>query len=771
MKEMKKVKKIVISSVVALACAGAQASTWTNLTSGTYRWDNAANWDAGVPSGNGSVADFNVPLEGDITVELPASDLRLGKLILGASNGGGKVTLTGGGQIVLNNNSENVLIVHHGSGLGDEIAVPLYFDRDTTVSNLSSSALLINAKIGCINRETCFTLECGTLVLRGAAKNDEFKMVVNDGLLICDKPYNTVTLYNVELNGGVIRMNNTNLLETSSNYYFFNINGGIFDMNGHSQFMRQLGGDGGVITSLAPGGGTVALEFQAHAPASYGGIIADGPTQVVRMTGYQNVLTLSGENTFSGGVNFSGKDFRFGHPQALGTEREILLSNAGNTLRSKDENDIRTEYDVNMKNTTAYGAIGGGGIYFKRLYYNGGSETYGIVTHSKTTFESMGVVPNVAKGGAHALVITGDIDNIHPNKDARWINIQEGMIALEGELVSHLRFVLGPQRQADYNISYRVAHSSTLGMSGVKNFTLGNQPGQIAYAMYGGGFSGYGGDLDVTFNGGAALVWGGVPHYTGTPFFIGSTAPDYANVPGVLPALIFGHEIADGTATLHNDIVLSTITNSVINVFRGTAPIDGRFAGNLTCESPAILSKRHNGVLSLAGANNAWPGMTEVIGGVLRVDGGLANDEVFVDEDGALGGFGTITAADVIVDGALLAESGTGKGLTINGDVELNGALRVLFGDDNAGIRTTVVNGTVDIGLEARLEIVEPEGGFTPDLRRWKIIRGGVVNGCFDGLPEDGVIELADGTVWTVNYINGDISIGPNCKGTLLIIK
>ena len=362
------VKKTTLRGAICagmLACGAANAATWI-ADGGTHNWDDPLNWNGPVPNANGAVADFNVPLSSNLIVNLPAGDRTIGNLVLGDQNQLYKITLTNSApnsRLLFNSAATAAkTIIQTATSVGDEIAVNVRLvNTQTTVSNLSSSALSINSQLSGNNRLIELALECGDLVLGGNVANAAFMMVVNDGLLVCAKPNrdrSNTTLYNVTLNGGTIRMDELSQVAQNSNDYIFTINGGVVDMNGLPLPLRRVEGNGGVITSLASGA-PVMLQFDEHSPASYGGTIQDGPNQVVWLAGRQNVLTLSGANTFSGGVIFTGIDVSMGHPRAFGTERIVRVNNSGNFLRSADENDIVTEYDISMLNTTlTFGSLG-----------------------------------------------------------------------------------------------------------------------------------------------------------------------------------------------------------------------------------------------------------------------------------------------------------------------------------------------------------------------------------------------------------------------------
>ena len=766
---MKNALKFIMA---ASLCGAAHAITWDSVNavektpgSGTYEWNNAANWvDGAAPNGNGALADFNVPLAGNIVVEMPGSYVYLGKLILGDSGGQYKITLTGGAGISFNNNSQydHSLLIQTASSAGDVIAAPLRFadgDRHLVVSNLSQSAALrLDGQIGANNgnwRNRIY-LDFGEMVVGGSNNNgqDPFHMYVRGGTLLCENDSERRPLGDpATLESGILRVANAKCFGWEN--HVLNVNGGMLDLNGYETGFFNLRGTGGIITSLPAGNDPLSLLFNRNAGTSFGGqIVETGVPLHVRVT--EGSVEFFGNNSYGAGTYIrsgtmiAGSDLAFGSGSIVMHEH-ARLRNSGAEIRTI-ANDIL--FDGADNAPRFFGFPGTGELALGHLHFKSANGSYGIEADSTVSFTNIFYSTNMGKSGAGAAIVRGDI--VADNLNNRWVRVTGGMLALTGSFLYNHGLELRGQ-------------TATFGWAGARNIILDYESsGSVeklrwmddgGFSERGGGFSGFGGDLTVSLstrsnpnNYGMALDWGV------TPFFV------FAGTP-----IVFGHAEADGMATLVNDITLNAVATNYVNVLRGKAPIDGRFAGNLTGASGAVLSKQHNGVLSLAGAANAWPGMAEVMGGVLRVDGGLVNNAVYVGEDGALGGAGTLTAANIVIDGALLAEAGKGVGLTVNGGVALNGALRVCLDDE--GTKAPVVNGALLIAAGARLEIVEPENGLIPDSRRRKVLIGSQITGRFDGLPEDGVIELSDGTVWTVSYSAGSITVGPRAKDMLMFIR
>ncbi len=710
----------IAAGCAILASACARASVWLP-TSGEHSWHDAANWSDGVvPNSTSATADFAIALNGDLSVVI-TNTVTLKGLILGASNGGGKITLHGGTQGELS--LLKATIVQTATSKGDEIAVAVKSNINDrfTVVNQSSEPLLISGKITFnSSNKPYFILNEGTLILGGMEANSQTGAEINGGVLICDKPAGIIALpSNTTVNNGILRFNNTDQAKVLT------VNGGIVDLNGYSQSLTSLNGSGGVITTLCEG--DVTLGLVENSGSNYAGVITDGGEgRSLSVTLKQNVKTFSGMNTYYGTTKLEGGGTVIGSDQALGVG--MITISGGHTLRGLDTRTYALMNDMTLNQgnwESTFGSADTGTLKFGRLTYTSGHDARSVLVLSELTFTNVLSTTRFPKGGAGALIVEGDIEM----SGSPYVRIAAGMFCVTGNYPSAIN-------------THVFGDTATFGGKGEKQWTLGTANGQFRWSDAG-GFSGYGGDLAVTLNNGAALEWSSTPHFV-------------ANGP-----LVFGHARANGTATLVNDITLRSGTN-LVNALKGNAAIDGRLAGNITGNSGAHFVKDGNGVLSLAGAANSWPGVTEVRNGTLRIDGGLSGTEsVSVLAGAALCGTGTVaTAGGVVIDGALCVEPGT-CGLTIDGDLHVNGSLAMSVAETTAAVN---VSGALSIAPAATLVITRADDGAPWPTSRRVLLRGNPampVDGWFAGLPEGTRIELDDGVFWTISYTSGRVSVGP----------
>lgn len=148
------------------------------------------------------------------------------------------------------------------------------------------------------------------------------------------------------------------------------------------------------------------------------------------------------------------------------------------------------------------------------------------------------------------------------------------------------------------------------------------------------------------------------------------------------------------------------------------------------------------GVLRLTG-NNSYKGNTNVLGGMLVVDGdqSLATGDTFVGENGYLAGSGTVGGDVYLADGANLSpgheldQAGT---LTINGNLTLSGNSFVTYnlGQSNTvgGPLNDLTNVKGDLVLDGYLLVTETTGGVF-DLGTYRLFN-------YEGKLDDRGLEI-----------------------------
>jgi fibronectin-binding autotransporter adhesin len=222
----------------------------------------------------------------------------------------GTATLGGSGTIDIAN----------GGNITDTSGNPVTFGTKISQSSGQNFSITGNGVIGfqTITAAAAITVTVGVLndgstgivTFGGSADNGFIGLTVNSGAVDLAKTYTANTTgthaaYSLTMNGGTVQIDG-NLTGVDEQVYFgqpVTINGGTFDLNGRNEGVEYVTGNGGTVTNtLASSVATLTL---LAGGGTYKGVITDGAGQVaVTQTG-SGATTLSGNDTFSGGITVS----------------------------------------------------------------------------------------------------------------------------------------------------------------------------------------------------------------------------------------------------------------------------------------------------------------------------------------------------------------------------------------------------------------------------------------------------------------------------------
>ena len=155
------------------------------------------------------------------------------------------------------------------------------------------------------------------------------------------------------------------------------VNGGVLDIGGNSVSVGNLSGAGGTILNNGGSAGTFAV-----GSGSYGGVIADGASQLALSKVGSGMLVLNGANAYSGATTVNGGTLQFQGSSALPAASPINLGSAvlqirndgsgsggtiglGNNITlslatSADVIDVGNLASSNSGNTVAFGVLSNG---------------------------------------------------------------------------------------------------------------------------------------------------------------------------------------------------------------------------------------------------------------------------------------------------------------------------------------------------------------------------------------------------------------------------
>ncbi len=318
--------------------------TWTGLGSDN-NWGTAANWSTNaaptagddlVFSGSTRTATQNNLAAGTSfhSIEFKNNSFTLS---------GNSLTLTSG--VIIDSGVTGTNVTLAGIGLSGNVTFNVATTSVTVSSAISGAGRLVKSGSGTLILTGADTYTGGTTISAGAlqlgnggATGSIVGDVVNSGQLIVNRT-GSLTLSGVVSGAGslsklgsgtlILSGNNTYTGGTSISagklqlgssaalgYNNLTINGGTVDLAGHGLEVRHLNGSaGGLITTNA---GSATLQIDDG--GTYAGRILDGSGSIgLRVEGWGDQLTLSGENTFfTGGTIIDGATVNVGNNWALG---------------------------------------------------------------------------------------------------------------------------------------------------------------------------------------------------------------------------------------------------------------------------------------------------------------------------------------------------------------------------------------------------------------------------------------------------------------------
>ena len=618
----------------------AQAGGLTNATiapqvTGGLVFSNATRFEIGGLTGAGSLGLTNTSGTG---VALVVGNNGAHTTFSGVLSGSGSLTKTGGGRLELTTANtysggtvleSGTLLVNNttGYGLGSG---PLTVAGGTLGgTGRVSGAVVVNSGGRLAPGNSIGIQHVGTLTLNtGSVLNWEFQtgpsgpndqIIVDDfdGLTINGAGFNLLTengtspiihrftdfgLYNLIQYTGTLKglgITALSVLNPAGNRtYAFGDNAGWITLT--------IGGQGVGWTGTA---GLPSGPWYWTEGGNWNVAVAEGDQLIFDgNTGVNNINDFA-PNTWFSGIVFTN------------TAGAFTLNGAALNLRGTVENRSTLAQTINLPLV-----LDGGSRIVNTL--NGDLTVNGVISEASS---GLGII----KTGSKTLVLTAT-------------NTYTGATEIQGGAV---RATDGAGLPTASNLKI---NGAVFESSGTFSRSLGTGGGQVQWTGSG-GFSAYGGTLNVNIGGSAqTLTWG-------------STA-GFANTNA---ALIFSSSGANGTVKFINPLDLNGGVRTV-QVANSSATVDAELAGAVTGSAGSGLAKTGAGTLLLTG-NNTYAGRTEVNAGTLLVGGTLTagGDDVTVVTSATLGGHGTVARTVNLQSGSTLAPGQSGAGVLTVGALTL----------------------------------------------------------------------------------------------------
>jgi len=741
----------------ALACT----TTWTD---GNSNWNNAANWDNGVPTSssdacinNGSTVALDVTgntgtltLGGANTLNMGANQLN----VFGASisnsgtlstsdgilNVANNVVLSGAGTFSMSNgawvqqNSGGLTLTNQdnliqGDGQLGRNGLALNNQASGTVNaNNSGATLFMNGGGPVSNAGLLTATNNGTLQISNNVTNTG-NITGNGGSVLISSTVTGGTLNSTNsgtigtsgtatLNGVTISAGSnynaagtTNLVGTITN------NGTITSPNA---FLQVSGGD---VT--LNGGGNVVLQNGAYLDQASGGLTLHNVNNTIQGAGQvgQNGLALDNQAAGTVNANVNGNILYLNGGGAVNNAGLLTATNSGILQISNNVTNTGANITANGGSVLISSTINGGTV----SAINSGS----IGTNSTATLNGVTISSgtNYNTGGVTNLIgtITNNGTLTSPNG---FVQVTGGDVTLQGGGTVVLQTDAFIQQASGgltlHNVDNTIQGAGQIGVNGL---SLDNQASGIINAT---------GALTLT-GGGTVTNAGLLEATTGGTLQINNTVNNSSNI----------------TANGGTVLISSTINGGTLGAING---------GSIATNSTATL----NGVTISSGTNYNTGGVTNLVGTITN-NGTLTSPNGFIQVTGGdviLQGGGTITLQ---TDAFIQQASG---GLTLhNVDNTIQGAGQIgvngLALDNQAG---GVINANSNVAGQS---IILSGGGTVTNAGLLEATNGGTlqINNTVNNLANitgNGGSVLISSTIngGTLSAINGG-SIGTNGTATL----
>ncbi|HVT73386.1 MAG TPA: autotransporter-associated beta strand repeat-containing protein [Lacunisphaera sp.] len=516
------------------------------------------------------------------------------------------------------------------------------------------------------------------------------------------------------LNGGTLQLGAQNALSAESSVVVANVAGVLLDLDGYDTTVLSLNGGGAAGGNIDLGAGH--LTISPH--TSYGGQLDsrfDGNitgTGGLVVDGSGGTLTLTGQNTYTGGTKLTGGSLIVANSSALGTGAVLLDGGSGYPTLSLQSNlsfgasrPIQLAHGGGFLSVASNAAatidvpITGSGDFIKSgsgsVVLNAAPANAGTVSSAGSIYVNQG---SVVLGGPSVLtssqvVVNGGYLDLNGQNWSTALTVNQGGIANSGAAASTFS---GTASTGGYlslkSTGGDLRFTGTIGNSGALSSAMnvyGEGTGRVSLAAAPAAsvntLTANGGTLAIESASSLTALTSLQAYQTGRIELSGGNASlTLSNL------TLDGQNAAGDTAGLFNAAVGTTVTLNVaagpnypnvhfdgFNAAGSTLLVGG--AGNLALNGPADgnsdLAKVGAGTVTFTGDYSSWSGKVDVRAGTLAADSGFFSGHGLNLHAGAsidvVGGGGSISLESLSGDGALALGSSS---LSVN-DASYTGAI------------------------------------------------------------------------------------------------
>jgi len=258
----------------------------------------------------------------------------------GVIAGSGTITKAGAGTLTLSgtntHSGSNIISAGTLSVAGDRAfgAVPGSTDADN-ITFVSSGSGIINVSGNfTLNTKRGITLTGDGNIGVAASRTLTYAGIITGDGKLTKSSAGTLTISGVSnfkggtlINAGSLTLGASGVLYDSGTVELANTTGAVFNLAGYDETIGKLQGGGSNGGNVTLGSGTLGIYILQGQSATYAGVIS-GSGNVYKTYWGNGDLTLTGQNTFTGGITISGGSIIIGVDNGLATSGTVTFTHA-----------------------------------------------------------------------------------------------------------------------------------------------------------------------------------------------------------------------------------------------------------------------------------------------------------------------------------------------------------------------------------------------------------------------------------------------------------